>query len=200
MRAATALIIALLLFCGLPSCSTFKKATTKQETHQETAATFDRHTEATETAEATSTRDILETLLQRYNITLDFDRWEYNAADSMPTTGGTGITGKDRAAPASDRPTAANIGQAGNYHPTSHTKGTLTIAAEGRQTRTTKETSATQTAKTDSTRTAATRTTRNETKTEAKEQTKSTGTPAILEILICIALALVVGRVLSNWK
>ena len=30
MRAATALIIALLLFCGLPSCSTSKKATTKR--------------------------------------------------------------------------------------------------------------------------------------------------------------------------
>lgn len=77
MRQALALIIALLMCFALPGCSTTKKATTKQETHEQLAATFDQTAKATETGAAFFDQATLEQLIQRYNIVVDFERWDF---------------------------------------------------------------------------------------------------------------------------
>ena len=106
MRAATTLIIALLLFLGLPGCSTAKKATAKQETHEETAATFNQETAATETGAAYFDQATIEKILQRLNVVIDFERWDYDTgapegipADSLPPSAATMHEGRQ-----SDKP------------------------------------------------------------------------------------------------
>lgn len=189
MRAATTLIIALLLFFGLQSCSTSRKATAKQETHQELAATFDQTTTATETGDAFIDQATLEQILQRYNVVVDFERWDFD-------TSGQGRT------PTDSLPTSAAIFQEGSRRdkppdgsrPKSFTKGTVTINAEGSQTRATQTTAGAQVYKTDSTTTAANVEKENDTKTESKEQKKASSTPTIFIIIVCTVAALLLWR------
>lgn len=189
MRAATTLIIALLLFLGLPGCSTAKKATTKQETHQETAATFDRQTTATETGAAYLDQATIEKILQRLNVVIDFERWDYDTgapegipADSLPPSAATMHEGRQ-----SDKP--PNAGR-----PKSFTKGTVTINAEGSQTRATQTTAGAQVNKTDSTATAAAVHEKADNKAETKEQKKASSMPTIFIIFLCVAGAVLILR------
>lgn len=195
MRAATTLIIALLLFFGLQSCSTSKKATTKQETHQETAATISQETAATETGAAYFDQATLENILQRLNIVIDFERWDYDTgaqegtqADSLPRPIATRQEGRQ-----SDKP--PNAGR-----PKSFTKGTVTINAEGSQTRATQTSAGAQVNKTDSTATAAAVQKKSDNKAETKEQKKASNTPTILIIFLCLGAGLVIWRAIARWK
>ena len=189
MRTATTLIIALLLFFGLQSCSTAKKATTKQETHQETAATISQETAATETGAAYLDQATLEQILQRYNVVVDFERWDFDSAsqvgtptDSLPTSAAFYQEGSRR-----DKPPDAG-------RPKSFTKGTVTINAEGSQTRATQTSAGAQVNKTDSTTTAANVKKKDDAKTESKEQKKASGTPTICMIVVCAVGALLLWR------
>ena len=188
MRTATTLIIALLLF-GLQSCSTAKKATTKQETHQETAATISQETAATETGAAYLDQATLEQILQRYNVVVDFERWDFDTAsqvgtptDSLPTSAAFYQEGSRR-----DKPPDAG-------RPKSFTKGTVTINAEGSQTRATQTSAGAQVNKTDSTTTAATIEKKDDQKAETKEQKKASSMPTIFIIFLCIASAVLILR------
>lgn len=189
MRAATTLIIALLLFFGLQSCSTSRKASAKQETHQELAATFDQTTTATETGDAFIDQATLEQILQRYNVVVDFERWDFD-------TSGQGGT------PTDSLPTSAAIFQEGSLRdkppdgrrPKSFTKGTVTINAEGSQIRATQTSAGAQVNKTDSTTTAANVEKEDDTKTESKEQKKASSTPTIFIIIVCTVAALLLWR------
>lgn len=190
MRTATTLIIALLLFFGLQSCSTAKKATTKQEIHQETAATFDQQTTATETGAAYLDQATLDQILQRYNVVVDFERWDFDTTgqegtptDSLPTSAAFNQEGSRR-----DKPPDAG-------RPKSFTKGTVTINAEGSQTRATQTSAGAQVNKTDSTTTAATLEKKDDQKAETKEQKKASSIPTIFIIFLCVAVA-VAGLIL----
>lgn len=189
MRTATTLIIALLLFFGLQSCSTAKKATTKQETHQETAATISQETAATETGAAYLDQATLEQILQRYNVVVDFERWDFETTgqkgtptDSLPTSAAFNQEGSRR-----DKPPDAG-------RPKSFTKGTVTINAEGSQIRATQTSAGAQVNKTDSTTTAANLEKKDDNKTESKEQKKASSTPTIFIIIVCIGVALLLWR------
>lgn len=185
MRTATTIIIALLLFFGLQSCSTAKKATTKQETHQETAATFDQQTTATETGAAYLDQATLEQILQRYNVVVDFERWDFETTgqtDSLPTSAAFNQEGSRR-----DKPPDAS-------RPKSFTKGTVTINAEGSQTRATQMSAGAQVNKTDSTTTAATLEKKDDQKAETKEQKKASSMPTIFIIFLCVAGAVLILR------
>lgn len=186
MRTATTIIIALLLFFGLQSCSTAKKATAKQETHQETAATFDQQATATETGAAYLDQATLEQILQRYNVVVDFERWDFDTTgqegtptDSLPTSAALNQEGSRR-----DKPPDA-------VRPKSFAKGTVTINAEGSQTRATQTSVGAQVNKTDSTTTAATLEKKDDQKAETKEQKKASGMPTIFIIFLCVAVAAV---------
>ena len=189
MRAATALIIALLLFCGLPSCSASKKATTKQETHQETAATFDQQTTATETGAAYLDQATLEQILQRYNVVVNFERWDFDTSshEGAPTDS---IQALEAYRPADTQ--AEKLPNAGR--PKSFTKGAVTINAEGSQTRATQTSAGAQVNKTDSTTTAAKLKKREDKKAETKEQKKASSMPTIFIIFLCIASAVLILR------
>ena len=189
MRAATALIIALLLFCGLPSCSTSKKSTTKQETHQETAATFDQQTTATETGAAYLDQATLEQILQRYNVVVNFERWDFDTSshEGAPTDS---IQALEAYRPADTQ--AEKLPNAGR--PKSFTKGAVTINAEGSQTRATQTSAGAQVNKTDSTTTAAKLKKREDKKAETKEQKKASSMPTIFIIFLCIASAVLILR------
>lgn len=189
MRAATALIIALLLFCGLPSCSTSKKAMTKQETHQETAATFDQQTTATETGAAYLDQATLEQILQRYNVVVDFERWDFDTSshEGTPTDSTQALEAYRPADTQAEKP--PNAGR-----PKSFTKGTVTINAEGSQTRATQTSAGAQVNKTDSTTTAAKLKKREDKKAETKEQKKASSMPTIFIIFLCIASAVLILR------
>lgn len=189
MRAATTLIIALLLFFGLQSCSTSRKATAKQETHQELAATYDQTTTATETGGAFIDQATLEQILQRYNVVVDFERWDFDTSgqegtptDSLPTSAAFFQEGSRR-----DKPPDAG-------RPKSFTKGTVTINAEGSQTRATQTSAGAQVNKTDSTTTAANVEKKDDNKTESKEQKKASSTPTIFIIIVCAGVALLLWR------
>lgn len=189
MRAATALIIALLLFCGLPSCTTAKKATTKQETHQETAATFDQQTTATETGAAYLDQATLEQMLQRYNVVVNFERWDFDTSghEGAPTDSTQALEAYRSADTQAEKP--PNAGR-----PKSFTKGTVTINAEGSQTRATQTSAGAQVNKTDSTTTAAKLKKREDKKAETKEQKKASSMPTIFIIFLCIASAVLILR------
>lgn len=189
MRAATALIIALLLFCGLLSCSTSKKATTKQETHQETAATFDQQTTATETGAVYLDQAALEQILQRYNVVVDFERWDFDTSshEGAPTDSTQALGAYRPADTQAEKP--PNAGR-----PKSFTKGTVTINAEGSQTRATQTSAGAQVNKTDSTTTAAKLKKREDKKAETKEQKKASSMPTIFIIFLCIASAVLILR------
>lgn len=189
MRAATALIIALLLFCGLPSCSTSKKAMTKQETHQETAATFDQQTTATETGAAYLDQATLEQILQRYNVVVDFERWDFDTSshEGAPTDSTKALEAYRLADTHAEKP--PNAGR-----PKSFTKGTVTINAEGSQTRATQTSAGAQVNKTDSTTTAVKLKKREDKKAETKEQKKASSMPTIFIIFLCIASAVLILR------
>lgn len=189
MRAATTLIIALLLFFGLQSCSTSKKATTKQETHQETTATISQETAATETGAAYFDQATLEQILQRLNIVINFERWEYDTgvqegtpADSLPQPIAARQEGRQ-----SDKPPNAR-------RPKSFTKGTVNINAEGSQTRATQTNAGAQANKTDSTATAANVKTKDDNKTETKEQKKASNKPTALIVFLCLGVAFIIWR------
>ena len=189
MRAATTLIIALLLFFGLQSCSTSKKVTTKQETHQETAATISQETAATETGAAYFDQATLEQILQRLNIVIDFERWEYDTgaqegtpADSLPQPIAARQEGRQ-----SDKP--PNAGR-----PKSFTKGTVNINAEESQTRATQISAGAEVNKTDSTRTAANVKKKDDNKAEAKEQKKASNMPTALIVFLCLGVAFIIWR------
>lgn len=186
MRAATALIIALLLFFGFQSCSTSKKATTKQETHQETAATFDQQTTATETGAAYLDQATLEQILQRYNVVVDFERWDFDTSshEGAPTDSTQALEAYRLA---DTQP--PNAGR-----PKSFTKGTVTINTEGSQTRATQTSAGAQVNKTDSTTTAAKLKKREDKKAETKEQKKASSMPTIFIIFLCIASAVLILR------
>ncbi|MBO5053824.1 MAG: hypothetical protein J6C44_06295 [Muribaculaceae bacterium] len=195
MRTATTLIIALLLFFGLQSCSTAKKATTKQETHQETAATISQETAATETGAAYLDQATLEQILQRYNVVVDFERWDFDTTgqegtptDSLPTSAAFNQEGSRR-----DKPPDAG-------RPKSFTKGTVTINAEGSQTRATQTRAGAQVNKTDSTATVAAVQKKADNKAETKEQKKASSTPTILIIFLCLGAGLVIWRTIARWK
>lgn len=189
MRAATALIIALLLFCGLPSCTTAKKATTKQETHQETAATFDQQATATETGAAYLDQATLEQILQRYNVVVNFERWDFDTSshEGAPTDS---IQALEAYRPADIQ--AEKLPNAGR--PKSFTKGAVTINAEGSQTRATQTSAGAQVNKTDSTTTAAKLEKKDDKKAETKEQKKGSSMPTILIIFLCVASAVLILR------
>lgn len=189
MRTATALIIALLLFCGLPSCTTVKKATTKQETKQETAASFDQQTTATETGAAYLDQATLEQILQRYNVVVNFERWDFDTSshEGAPTDS---IQALEAYRPADTQ--AEKLPNAGR--PKSFTKGAVTINAEGSQTRATQTSAGAQVNKTDSTTTAAKLKKREDKKAETKEQKKGSSMPTILIILLCVASAVLILR------
>lgn len=189
MKAATTLIIALLLFFGLQSCSTAKKATAKQETHQETAATFDQTTTARETGAATFDQTTLEQILQRYNVVVDFERWDFDTSghegtptDSLPTSAAFFQEGSRK-----DKPPDTG-------RPKSFTKGTVTINGEGSQTRATQTSAGAQVNKTDSTTTGASLVKKDDTKTESKEQKKASSTPTIFIIIVCAGVVLLLWR------
>lgn len=189
MRAATTLIIALLLFLGLPGCSTAKKATAKQESHEEAAATFKQETAATETGAAYLDQATIEKILQRLNVVIDFERWDYDTgapegipADSLPPSAATMHEGRQ-----SDKPPNAS-------RPKSFTKGTVTINAEGSQTRATQTTAGAQVNKTDSTTTAATLEKKDDQKAETKDQKKASSMPTIFIIFLCVAGAVLILR------
>lgn len=195
MRAATTLIIALLLFFGLQGCSTAKKATAKQETHQETAATISQETAATETGAAYLDQATLEQILQRYNVVVDFERWDFD------TTGQEGT-------PTDSLPTSAAFNQEGSRRdkppdtsrPKSFTKGTVTINAEGSQTRATQTSAGAQVNKTDSTATAAAVHEKADNKTETKEQKKASNKPILLIVFLCVAAGFIIWRVIARRK
>lgn len=195
MRAATTLIIAILLFFGLQNCSTAKKATAKQETHQETAATFDQTTTATETGAATFDQATLEQILQRYNVVVDFERWDFD-------TSGQEVT------PTNSLPTSAAFFQEGSRkdkppdagRPKSFTKGTVTINGEGSQTRATQTTAGAQVNKTDSTTIGASLEKKHDNKTESKEQKKASSMPTIYVIFLCVAGAVIFLRATGTKK
>lgn len=195
MRTATTLIIALLLFFGLQSCSTAKKATTKQETRQETAATFQQETAATETGGAYFDQATIEKILQRLNVVIDFERWDYDTgapegipADTLPPSAATMHEGRQ-----SDKP--PNTGR-----PKSFTKGTVTINAEGSQTRATQTSAGAQVNKTDSTATAAAVHYKADQKTETKEQKKTSSKPSIFIILLLFVEGFIIWRAIARRK
>ena len=195
MRAATTIIIALLLFFGLQSCSTSRKATAKQETHQELAATVDQTTTATEAGGAFIDQTTLEQILQRYNVVVDFERWDFDTAgqvgtptDSLPTSDAFYQEGSRR-----DKPPDAG-------RPKSFTKGTVTINAEGSQTRATQTSAGAQVNKTDSTTTAANVKKKDDAKTESKEQKKASSTPTLLIVFLCVAAGFIIWRVIARQK
>lgn len=195
MRAATTLIIALLLFFGLQGCSTAKKATAKQETRQETAATFQQETAATETGGAYFDQATIENILQRLNVVIDFERWDYDTgapegipADSLPPSAATMHEGRQ-----SDKPPNAS-------RPKSFTKGTVTINAEGSQTRATQTSAGAEVNKTDSTATAAAVHDKADIKTESKEQKKASNTPTLLIVFLCVAAGFIIWRVIARRK
>ena len=189
MRAATVLIIALLLFFGLQSCSTSKKATTKQETHQETAATFDQQTTATETGAAHLDQATLEQILQRYNVVVNFERWDFDTSshEGAPTDSTQALEAYRPEDTQAEKP--PNAGR-----PKSFTKGTVTINAEGNQTRVTQTSAGAQVNKTDSTTTAAKLEKKEDKKAETKEQKKASSMPTIFIIFLCIASAVLILR------
>ncbi len=194
MRAAANLIIALLLFFGLQSCSTTKKATTKQESHQETAATFDQKATTTQTAAAFFDQAIIDQILQRINITYDFERWDFQ---TRPEEGGTPIDSASQSAAlmpdgrARDKPPNVN-------RPKSFTKGTVTINAEGSQNRATQTNAGALVNKTDSTDTATRLEKKEDQKTETKEQKKASSMPTIYVIFLCVAGAFLFLRAISK--
>lgn len=195
MRAATTLLIALLLFFGLQSCSTSRKATTKQETRQETAATFQQETAATVTGGAYFDQATIENILQQLNVVIDFERWDYDTgapegipADSLPPSAATMHEGRQ-----SDKPPNAS-------RPKSFTKGTVTINAEGSQTRATQTSAGAEVNKTDSTATAAAVHDKADIKTETKEQKTASNTPTLLIVFLCVAAGLIIWRVIARRK
>ena len=195
MRTATALIIALLLFCGLPSCTTVKKATTKQETHQETAATFDQQTTATETGAAYLDQATLEQILQRYNVVVNFERWDFDTSshEGAPTDSTQAL---EAYRPADTQ--AEKLPNAGR--PKSFTKGAVTINAEGSQTRATQTSAGAQVNKTDSTATAAAVHEKADNKTETKEQKKASNKSILLIVFLCVAAGFIIWRVIARRK
>ena len=193
MNAATTLIIALLLFFGLQSCSTTKKATMKQESHQETAATFDQKATTTETGAAFFDQAIIEQILQRINVTYDFERWDFDTSrdEGTPvdsTSQPTAFMPKDRE---SDKP--PNVGR-----PKSFTKGTVTINAEGSRNRATQTNAGALVNKTDSTDTAARLEKKDDQKAETKEQKKASSMPTIYVIFLCVGGAFLFLRGISK--
>lgn len=190
MRQALALIIALLMCFALPGCSTTKKATTKQETHEQLAATFDQTAKATETGAAFFDQATLEQLIQRYNIVVDFERWDFETPgqEGTPTDSTNqpaAFMPKDRE---SDKP--PNVGR-----PKSITKGTVTINAEGSQNRATQTAAGALVEKTDSTTTAANVEKKDDQKTETQEQKKASSMPTIyVIILIALGAVLIFSR------
>lgn len=195
MRAATTLIIVLLLFFGLQGCSTAKKATAKQETRQETAATFQQETAATETGGAYFDQATIQKILQRLNVVIDFERWDYDTgapegipADTLPPSAATMHEGRQ-----SDKP--PNTGR-----PKSFTKGTVTINAEGSQTRATQTSAGAQVNKTDSTATAAAVHDKADIKTETKEQKKTSSKPSIFIILLLFVEGFIIWRAIVSRK
>ncbi len=165
MRHATAILITLLLFVSFQSCSTAKKATAKEETRQETAAAFDQQKATNETAAATFDQAILEQILNRVNVTFDFERWDFagqddeTPPDSLPAAIPTATADKEAR---DDKPP--------NIRPTSYTKGSVNINAEERQNRTTQTSAGSQVNKSDSTTTAANVEKKDDRKAESKEQ------------------------------
>lgn len=187
MRAATTLIIAFLLFFGLQSCSTAKKATMKQESHQETAAAFDQKATTHETGAAYFDQAIIEQILQHFNVTYDFERWDFGTSKDEGTPVDTtrqpaAFMPKDRE---SDKP--PNVSR-----PKSFTKGTVTINAEGSQNRATQTNAGALVNKTDSTDTAARLEKKDDQKTETKEQKKASSMPTIYVIFLCVAGAVLI--------
>ena len=188
MRAATALLIALLLIFA--SCSTARKATEKQEARQELTANVEKTTGSNETTAATFDQAILEQILQRINITYDFERWNYGAspdqtpADSLPASSQT-VAQKEAQG---DKPP--------NVRPTSYTKGSVNINAEGSQNRATQTTAGAQVNKNDSTSTAADVEKKDDRKAEKKgEQTpKSYGGLLVLFLLSVVAALYFFGQ------
>lgn len=182
MRQATALLIALLLFFCFQSCSTAKKATAKEETRQETAAAFDQQKATNETAAATFDQAILEQILQRVNITFDFERWDFNGhddetpPDSLPATATTAARDKEAQ---EDKPP--------NVRPTSYTKGSVNINAEGSQNRATQTSAGTQVNKSDSTRTAANVEKKEDRKAESKDQQTPRSYAGLYVLLLIVA-------------
>lgn len=189
MRAAAALLIALLLMFA--SCSTAKKATEKQEARQELTANVEKTTGSNETTAATFDQAILEQILQRINITYDFERWNYGAspdqtlADSLPASSQTAAPEKEAQG---DKPP--------NVRPTSYTKGSVNINAEGSQNRATQTTAGAQVNKNDSTSTAADVEKKDDRKAEKKgEQTpKSYGGLLVLFLLSVVSALYFFGQ------
>lgn len=138
MRAATTLIIALLMIVGLSGCRTAKKAVTKEETSQELAASFQK-AEATTTETATSfDQAIIDQIRNRLNIIIDFKRWEYQPGEEgTPTEPAENREGIFTDVPAlADKPP--------NARPKSYTEGTITISADGQRETTTQTTASAQ--------------------------------------------------------
>lgn len=180
MKAATALLIALLLFV---SCSTARKATEKQETRQELTANVEKKAGSNETTAATFDQAILEQVLQRINITCSFERWDYASepagepADSLPASIPTEARSKEIQ---DDKP--PNAGR-----PTSYTKGSVNINAEGSQNRATQTTAGAQVNKNDSTSTAASVEKKDDRKAETKGEQKPKSYAGLYVLLLIIA-------------
>ena len=189
MRAATTLIIALLLFF-LPSCSTAKKATEKESSHQELAADVSQTTGTSETGAAFFDQATIEQILQRYNVVVDFERWDFD------TSSHEGTPTDSTQAPEAYRPEGTQVEKPPNAgRPKSYTKGTVNINAEGSQNRATQTSAGAQVEKTDSTATAANVDKKDDTKTETKQEKKTSGMPTAYAILLLVVGAfLIFGR------
>ena len=189
MRAATILIIALLFFF-LPSCNTAKKATEKESSHRELAAEVSQTTGTRETGAAFFDQAIIEQILHRYNIVVDFERWDFDSANHEETP--TDSTD----APQTYRPEGAQVEKPPNAGlPKSYTKGSVNINAEGSQNRATQTSAGARVNKTDSTTTAANVEKKDDTKTETKQEEKTSSAPTAYVILLIVVGALIIfGR------
>ena len=149
MRAATRLIIALLLFVGLSGCRTAKKATIKEEASQELAASFVQDQQTTTTGAASFDQAIAEQIRKHLNIVINFKRWEYDPTEEPATTPGSGEVIIYEVGGETDKP--PNIPS----RPKSYTEGSVIIKDEGEREITTQTAAAAQVQKTDDIKTEA---------------------------------------------
>lgn len=193
MRTATALLISILLLIIPASCSTARKATAKQETKQETAATVEQTTTGHETGSAYFDQATLEQILQNYNVTVDFERWDFDTGQEGTPTDSTAAAQTGQQWRKSDKPPD-------ELRPKSLTKGTVNITAEGSQTRATISNAGAQVNKTDSTTTAANVEKKETAKSETKDEKKESSTPTNVIIFFVVVAGLLIWRITDRSK